>query len=254
MKAIWPIFGSPALPMIRPICPNLQSHRRGCSGGRHPFRGSGPLCPQQHLHGDLPKNPCVSKPYEIWNRAPITPRTHFVLVDIPWPTRPIPPRARNSKSGKTFRCLMISRAISISATQAWTLDGFRQSGRAPISSANQSVDLDYTITGIMRYPENVTKASYNTSAFLVDDTTFKDGGLQPSFGELQRYGPPADLPSSANASAFHWGDGSVNRVHRTFVEAQSVSDRLKDKGKTSSAVKEQDLRLFHRQGQSFLAQ
>jgi hypothetical protein len=97
---------------------------------------------------------------------------------------------------------------------------------------SQSVELTYTITGIMRYPENVTKASYNTSAFLVDDTTFKsalDTLLNANFDETA----VTTLYAQAKASALHWGNPNTY-PNDAFVKPNQYLVALKDKGKTNA--------------------
>jgi ABC-type antimicrobial peptide transport system permease subunit len=181
-----------------------------------------------------PEFPSVSKPYEILEQSADNSSTHFVLVDDSLAHSTDPSSSAKFQVGKTFS-MSYDVSSYISATQAAALAPFVKAGGTNILSQS-AVDLDYTITGIMRYPENVTKASYNTSAFLVDDTTFKTAVYNLLSANYTDTGLQA-LYLQANTSAFHFGDGSVNPAS-TFSKPNQYLIALKDKGKTQT-VKEQ---------------
>ena len=103
----------------------------------------------------------------------------------------------------------------------------------------------------MRYPENVTKASYNSSAFLVDDATFKEAVyalLSQNFNEagLQT------IYKQARASDLRWGDGTVNpsgalckpNQYLISLNKKNQTQALKDKISAYFTAKGNDNNLF----------
>jgi ABC-type antimicrobial peptide transport system permease subunit len=192
-----------------------------------------------------PEMPSVSKPYEILEQSEDNSSTHFVLVDDSLAHSTDASSSAKFQVGKTFS---MSYDISsyISSDQAALLDTidptdpaktrklFIKDGGSNILSKS-AVDLDYTITGIMRYPENVTKASYNTSAFLVDDTTFKTSVYNLLSANYNEAGLKL-LYDNAYNSLFHFGDGTVN-PSGTLARPNQYLVALKDKSKTAE-VKE----------------
>jgi len=176
-----------------------------------------------------PEIPTISHPYEIVESADEQSASHFVLVDYSLA------HSTDVSSNAKFQVgqsLAMSYDVSsyITSKDALLLDSFVKTGGTNIFK-EQSVELAYTITGIMRYPENVAKASYNTSAFLVDDATFKsavDAVLNANFtsaGVQAIYGQAANSP-------FHWGTAD-HYPESAFAKPNQYLVRLKDGGKTT---------------------
>lgn len=118
-----------------------------------------------------PELPTISKPYAIEDASAENSATHFVLVDTALAHGTDVTSNEKFQVGKS---LSVDYDISsyVDKDKAASLDGFIASGGTNIFKQN-SITLSYTITGLMSYPENIKKASYSTSTFLIDDTTFK---------------------------------------------------------------------------------
>lgn len=177
-----------------------------------------------------PKIPSISHPYEITEAAPEQTDDHFVLVDYSLAHSTDASSSAKFQVGQVLAMSYdISSYVPAEAVPYFDNPLYLKTGGTNIFKL-QSVELSYTITGIMRYPENVTKASYNTSAFLVDDTTFK----QSVYALLSANFTDSGLSliyQKAHDSALRWGDGSVN-PSTTFVKPNQYLVTLKDKGKT----------------------
>jgi putative ABC transport system permease protein len=152
-----------------------------------------------------PSLPTISKPYAIAEASADHSSTHFVLVDTALA------HGTDEESNKKFQVgqsLSVDYDISsyIDDAQAAKLDAFLSPGGTNIFKQN-SITLSYTITGLMSYPENIKKASYSTSTFLIDDTTFKTAVqelLSKNFSaEGQKY-----IFEAMNGAPLGWGDGT----------------------------------------------
>lgn len=168
-----------------------------------------------------PKMPTISKPYEIEEKSAEQSDTHFVLVDDSLAHPASANMGESLKLGDTFE---ISYDISsyVNEAMAKEMDQYLLDSKAENPLREDSVRLDYTITGIMRYPENVTKAAYNTSAFLVDDGTFKTAVHSFLASHFNQKGLDF-LYLEANSSALRWGDGTSNPAQLTTPNQYLVS-------------------------------
>ena len=196
-----------------------------------------------------PGMPAISHPYEISEKAPEQTDDHFVMVDY---SLAHSTDASSSAKFQVGATLAMSYDIStyIDSSLAGQMDAFLKKGGTNIFKY-QSVELNYVITGIMRYPENVTKASYNSSAFLVDDATFKEAVyalLSQNFNEagLQT------IYKQARASDLHWGNGTVNpsgalckpNQYLISLNKKNQTQALKDKISAYFTAKGNDDNLF----------
>ena len=196
-----------------------------------------------------PGMPAISHPYEISEKAPEQTDDHFVMVDY---SLAHSTDASSSAKFQVGATLAMSYDIStyIDSSLAGQMDAFLKKGGTNIFKY-QSVELNYVITGIMRYPENVTKASYNSSAFLVDDATFKEAVyalLSQNFNEagLQT------IYKQARASDLRWGDGTVNpsgalckpNQYLISLNKKNQTQALKDKISAYFTAKGNDNNLF----------
>jgi ABC-type antimicrobial peptide transport system permease subunit len=155
-----------------------------------------------------PKIPAISHPYEISEASADQTDDHFVMVDYSLAHSTDASSSAKFQIGQT---LAMSYDISsyVTSDEASLLDSYVKKGGANIFKY-QSVELNYVITGIMRYPENVTKASYNSSAFLVDDTTFKTAVYNLLSSNFDTTGLEQIYRAARTSQALHWGDGTVN--------------------------------------------
>jgi len=177
-----------------------------------------------------PEIPRISHPYEIVEAAPEQTDDHFVLVDY---SLAHSTDASSSAKFQVGRDLAMSYDVSSLADylddkSLAVLDSFVKNGGENIFRS-QSIELTYTITGIMRYPENVTKASYNTSAFLVDDATFKtalDTLLRANFTSAG----VALLYQKAGNSTLRWGNAN-SYPSNAFVKPNQYLVTFKDDAK-----------------------
>lgn len=177
----------------------------------------------------LPTMPSISKPYQMDEKAPEQTSTHFVIVDYSLA------HSTSEESNKNFvlgASIGISYDLSsfIKADQASQLVPLVKAGGTNILAAD-SLRLTYTITGIMHYPENVTKATYNSSAFLVDDATFKKEVLRALNDNYTQQGVDLILQQLAT-SDLSWGDGT--RDPETLCKSNQYLVSLQNHGDVSS--------------------
>jgi putative ABC transport system permease protein len=121
--------------------------------------------------------PTISKPYQIVAEdATKQTSSYFVMVDASFEG------AAEGKATGTYDVgdpFTISTDMSAYSSAASALSDFMRFDDYFIDDAHNvfkqdTLSLTYTLTGLMKYPENITKASYNTSAVLLSDSAFKE--------------------------------------------------------------------------------
>jgi ABC-type antimicrobial peptide transport system permease subunit len=173
-----------------------------------------------------PTMPSISKPYEL-EEGSIESDTTFVYVD----TALAHGTGESSEAFEIGKSLDVDYDLSsyISSDIANMLSLFVKSGGHNIFK-DSSIKLTYTITGIMYYPENVTKAAYNSSTILVDDATFKN--QIKSILEENFTSPAVDMIFQYfSTSSLNWGDGTTS-MEGTFAKPNQYLVSLKDHSKS----------------------
>ena len=151
-----------------------------------------------------PRTPTISKPYEILQPTEDNSDEHFFLVDQAlFETSGNPELYR---PGSTITLTIdVSSYLPGSLSDA-ILDLILKDG-AEYPFANGEMKLSFTVTGLMRFPENVTRASYNTGVALLDDRSFfdaLDAVLRDSFNNFGI----GLVYSFLNLSDLGFGDGT----------------------------------------------
>jgi putative ABC transport system permease protein len=151
------------------------------------------------------KLPTISKPYAMENDE--WPEENFVLVDTALAHDTDAARAARFQVGNT---ISVAYDISsyIDSKTASLLDSVVLKGGHNIF-LDSSLTLDFKITGIMSYPENVCKASYNSSTFLVDDETFRKSVYQLLSKNFNAFGLGI-IYNALYQSPLAWGSGVLD--------------------------------------------
>jgi putative ABC transport system permease protein len=177
-----------------------------------------------------PSLPSISKPYAFENEE--APGDHYVLVDTALAHDSDAERAKRFQVGKTIE---VAYDISsyIDSKSASFLNNLLIEGGKNIF-LDSSLTLNFQITGIMSYPENICKASYNSSTFLVDDETFRDEVYRLLSANFNSTGLSL-IYKTLHSSILSWGDGSVNPASQLAMPNQYLLT-LKDKSQSQAAI------------------
>ncbi len=120
----------------------------------------------------LPKLPTISKPYEISKPTPEHSEEHFFLVDKALVETSSNPDLYTPGSSLTLT-VDVSSYLPTSPLAPAIMSLIVKEGKE-FPFANGELKLSFPITGLMLFPENVTRASYNTGVALLDDHSFFD--------------------------------------------------------------------------------
>ena len=122
--------------------------------------------------GIAPKYPTISKASEIIEKSDKMDDSHYFIVDEVLCGDSIA-EAAGLSLGSTATVSIDLSTYGVEQSSIELLDPFVKEGmNNPLRGG--SIDFEFEVTGIMKHPENVERASYSTSLFLLSTYTLKD--------------------------------------------------------------------------------